>query len=86
MPIKNRGSGVQIFPLTVQGSLLPDPGSASGACRRRRDRKRDEQFDLPERSGDGRLKDWRRIHIRYDRCAHTFMSAIVLAAVVIFRM
>jgi transposase len=22
----------------------------------------------------GRLKDWRRIHTRYDRCAHTFMS------------
>ena len=24
----------------------------------------------------GELKDWRRIHTRYDRCAHTFMSAI----------
>jgi transposase len=23
----------------------------------------------------GRLKDWPRIHTRYDRCAHTFMSA-----------
>jgi transposase len=34
----------------------------------------------------GRLKDWRRIHTRYDRCAHTFMSAISLAAVVIFWM
>ena len=32
----------------------------------------------------GRLKDWRRVHTRYDRCAHTFMSAIVLAATVIF--
>ena len=32
----------------------------------------------------GRLKDWRRIHIRYDRCAHTFMSAICIAATVIF--
>jgi transposase len=32
----------------------------------------------------GRLKDWRRIHTRYDRCAHTFMSAIALAAAVIF--
>ncbi len=31
-----------------------------------------------------RLKDWRRIHTRYDRCAHTFMSAIALAATVIF--
>jgi transposase len=32
----------------------------------------------------GRLKDWRRIHTRYDRCAYTFMSAISLAAIVIF--
>ena len=32
----------------------------------------------------GRLKDWRRIHVRYDRCAHAFMSAIVIAAIVIF--
>jgi transposase len=33
----------------------------------------------------GRLKDWRRVHTRYDRCAHTFMSAICIAAIVIFR-
>jgi transposase len=33
----------------------------------------------------GRLKDWRRIHTRYDRCAHTFMSAICIAATVTFR-
>ena len=32
----------------------------------------------------GRLKDWRRIAMRYDRCAHTFFSAITLAATVIF--
>ncbi len=32
----------------------------------------------------GRLKDWRQIHTRYDRCAHTFMSAICIAAAVIF--
>ncbi len=32
----------------------------------------------------GRLKDWRRVHTRYDRCAHTFMSAICIAATVIF--
>jgi len=28
----------------------------------------------------GRLKDWRRIAMRYDRCAHTFLSAICLAS------
>jgi len=27
----------------------------------------------------GRLKDWRRIAMRYDRCAHTFFSAIAAA-------
>ena len=32
----------------------------------------------------GELKDWRRIHTRYGRCAHTFMSAIAIAATVIF--
>ena len=32
----------------------------------------------------GRLKDWRRIAMRYDRCAHTFFSAICIAATVIF--
>jgi len=32
----------------------------------------------------GRLKDWRRIHTRYDRCAHTFMTSIIIAATVIF--
>lgn len=28
----------------------------------------------------GKLKDWRRIHTRCDRCTHTFMSAICIAA------
>ena len=32
----------------------------------------------------GKLKDWRRIHTRYDRCAHAFLSAIAIAAAVIF--
>jgi len=32
----------------------------------------------------GRLKDWRRIATRYDRCAHTFMSAISIAATVAY--
>ena len=32
----------------------------------------------------GRLKDWRRIAMRYDRCAHAFFSAIYIAAVVCF--
>lgn len=31
-----------------------------------------------------KLKDWRRVATRYDRCAHTFMSAIYIAASFIF--
>lgn len=32
----------------------------------------------------GRLKDWRRVATRYDRCPKVFFSAIALAAVVLF--
>ena len=32
----------------------------------------------------GRLKDWRRIATRYDRCAHAFFSAICIAAAVTY--
>nr|WP_301273186.1 transposase [Acetobacter oryzoeni] len=31
-----------------------------------------------------KLKDWRRVATRYDCCAHTFMSAIHIAASFIF--
>lgn len=31
-----------------------------------------------------RLKDWRRVATRYDRCADTFFAAITIAATVIF--
>ena len=57
----------------------------------RKNRKRPIEFDahrykqrnLVERMF-GRLKDWRRIATRYDRCVHTFISAICIAATVIF--
>jgi transposase len=32
----------------------------------------------------GRLKDWRRVAARYDRCPNAFFFAIALAATVIF--
>jgi len=32
----------------------------------------------------GRLKDWRRVATRYDRCPTAFFSVICLAATVIF--
>jgi transposase len=32
----------------------------------------------------GRMKDWRPVATRYDRCPKVFLSAIVLAAIVIY--
>ncbi len=32
----------------------------------------------------GRLKDWRRVATRYDRCPKVFLSTVALAATVIF--
>jgi transposase len=32
----------------------------------------------------GRIKDWRRVATRYDRCPKVFLSAIALAALVIY--
>jgi transposase len=32
----------------------------------------------------GRLKDWRRVATRYDRCPNAFFAAVALAAAVIF--
>ena len=34
----------------------------------------------------GRLKDWRRIATRYDRCPKVFLSAVALASTVLFRL
>lgn len=32
----------------------------------------------------GKIKDWRAIALRYHRHAHTFLSAITIAAIIIF--
>ncbi len=32
----------------------------------------------------GRLKDWRRVATRYDRCPMVFLSAVALAATILF--
>ena len=32
----------------------------------------------------GRLKDWRRVATRYDRCPKAFLSAVALVATVMF--
>ena len=45
----------------VQYPLRPHPSAGSA---------------IASRTSFARLADWRRIHTRYDRCAHTFLSAI----------
>lgn len=42
-----------------------------------------KQRNLVERMF-AKLKDWRRIATRYDRCAHTYFSSICIAATIIF--
>lgn len=44
------------------------------------DRVRYRQRNLIERT-IGRLKDWRRIHTRYDKLARNFASAIAIATI-----
>ncbi len=39
-----------------------------------------KQRNLIERTA-GRLKDWRRIHTRYDKLARNFASAVAIAAI-----
>ena len=84
-PIGDKGHDSDRFlgALAGRGTAPCIPGRASRkkpvAC----DTERYKQRNLIERMF-GRLKDWRRIATRYDRCAHTFSSAICTAATVIF--
>ena len=70
-------------------SALAQPGIAAGiaskACRKApipHDTTLDRRHTIEITFG--RLKDWRHIHTRYERCAHTFVSAISIVATVIF--
>ncbi|UOA33645.1 hypothetical protein DSM110093_03480 (plasmid) [Sulfitobacter sp. DSM 110093] len=49
----------------------------------RKQRKATVKYDK-RRYKRGRLKDWRRVATRYDRCPKVFLSAIALAATVIY--
>ena len=59
------------------------PGRKSRGKVVRYDKRRDKRRNRIEIMF-GRLKDWRRIATRYDRCATTFLSAVALAATVMF--
>jgi len=66
-----------------QGVRLCTPGRKSRGKTVRYDKRRYRRRNRIEIML-GRLKAWRRIATRYDRCAKTFLSAAALAATVIF--
>jgi transposase len=69
--------------LSDRGTRPCIPGRKSRKKLVRYDKRRYKRRNRIERMF-GRLKDWRRVATRYDRCPKVFLSAIALAATVIF--
>ena len=69
--------------LADRGTRPCIPGRKSRNKEVRYDKRRYRHRNRIERMF-GRLKDWRRVATRYDRCPKVFLSAIALAATVIF--
>ena len=69
--------------LIKKGTRPCIPGRKSSSKTIRYDKRRYKRRNRIE-SMFGRLKDWRRVATRYDRCPKVFLSAIALAATVIF--
>ena len=85
IPIADRGYDSDRFreALNARGPAPCIPGRANRKTPVVYDKVLYKRRNLVERMF-GRLKDWRRIATRYDRCAHTFFSAICIAATFIF--
>ena len=58
----------------------PEAAQETGEVRQKRRYKRRNRIEIMF----GRLKDWRRVATRYDRCPKVFLSAIALAATVLY--
>ena len=67
--------------LLDRGTMPCIPGRKSRKKVVRYDKRRYKRRNRIERMF-GRLKDWRRVATRYDRCPKVFLSAIALAATV----
>jgi putative transposase len=96
----HRGARLTLEAFPPAESLIPDKGYDSNCFRQalvekgiapripsNRTRKRALPYDrrlYKIENMFGRIKDWRRIATRYDRCAHSFFSAICIAATVAF--
>ncbi len=85
-PARRQGLRCRLVPCTLWPSAASPPASRQSPTARCRSRTIPTLYRQRHKIENmfGRLKDWRRIHTRYDRCAHTFMSAICIAATVIF--
>ena len=83
--LADRGYDADWFPETLvdTGTKPCIPGHQSRKKTVRYDKRRYKRRNRIEWMC-GRLKDWRRISTRYDRCPKVFLSAIALAATVIF--
>lgn len=84
-PIADRGYGSRPFrEALTEREIVPCIPSSR---RRKRPYRFDKTLDRERHGIDDmfdRLNDWRKVATRYDRCAHTFMNAICLAATLVF--
>lgn len=83
--LADRGYDADWFRETLvdKGTKPGIPGRSSRKKTVKYDKRRYKRRNRIERMF-GRLKDWRRVSTRYDRCPKVFLSAIALAATVIF--
>lgn len=83
--IADRGNDADWFRLTLQDQGIRPciPGRKSRGKAIRHDKRRFRRRNRIEIMF-GRLMDWRRIATRYDRFAKNFLSAVALAATVMF--
>ena len=83
--LADRGYDADWFRETlVDNATMPCiPGRKSRKKAVKYDKRRYKRRNRIERMF-GRLKDWRRVSTRYHRCPKVFLSAIALAATVIF--
>ncbi|PTM75587.1 DDE family transposase [Cereibacter johrii] len=83
--LANRGYEADWLPeaLKDKGMKVCTPGRKSRRTDVRYDKRRYKRRNRSEIMF-GRLKDWRRVARRYDRCPDAFFSAIALAAIVLF--
>jgi len=83
--LADRGYDADWFRETLvdKGTKACIPGRKSRITTIKYDKRRYKRRNRIERMF-GRLKDWRRVSTRYDRSPKVFLSAIALAATVIF--